>query len=97
MNNQNNENNSFEKLKILDKKTNIIYFVEDNGEILSAIKDNNKMWSANIIKECGKPLVGSPKIRHIEKKEDNIIVTFGKHSFAKIDIISGKIEFIGSD
>lgn len=97
MNNQNQKDNSLEHLKITDQVNNAIYFVEDNGEILSAIKDNKKMWSANIIKECDKPLVGLPRIRHIEQEEDKIIVTFGKHSFAKVDINSGKIEFIGSD
>jgi len=46
---------------------------------------------------CGNPSVGKPEIRHIKFEIDKLLVTYGKHSFAKVDIVSGKTKFLGAD
>ncbi len=94
---QNLRADSSKQLRILDDNINVYYIVEKDREVLSAIKNGEERWSSNIIKMCGKPLVGTPKIRHIELKEDKIVVTFGKHDFASVDARTGKVTYLGSD
>ena len=80
---------------IEDKKT--VYFIENDNQTLSAYKNGKLKWKTNIIKVCGKPEVGEPKIRYIKLNEKVIKVTFGKHSWAQVDVESGKTKFIGAD
>jgi hypothetical protein len=91
------QNNQEKEINHLSKDKNTSYYVEKNGEILNALRGERNIWSINIIEECGKPEVGTPKIRNIELKEDKIIVTFGKHDFASVDAQSGEVKCLGSD
>jgi hypothetical protein len=75
----------------------IIYFVESDLQHVSAYKNSKKIWRTNVISVCGKPSVGEPEIRYIKFEKDKLIIVYGKHSFAEVDIVSGKAKFWGSD
>ena len=74
-----------------------VYFIENDNQTLSAYENGKLKWKTNVIKVCGKPKVGEPKIRYIKLNEKVIKVTFGKHSWAEVDMESGKTKFIGAD
>jgi hypothetical protein len=80
---------------IEDKET--VYFIENDNQTLSAYKNGKLKWKTNVIKVCGKPKVGEPKIRYIKLNEKDIKVAFGKHSWAEVDLEIGNIKFIGAD
>jgi len=80
---------------IEDKET--VYFIENDNQTLSAYKNGKLKWKTNVIKVCGKPKVGEPKIRYIKLNEKVIKVAFGKHSWAEVDLEIGKTKFIGAD
>ena len=80
---------------IEDKET--VYFIENDNQTLSAYENGKLKWKTNVIKVCGKPEVGEPKIRYIKLNKKVIKVTFGKHSWAEVDVESGKTKFIGAD
>ena len=81
----------------LISKTGNVYFVEDDLQTVSAYKNQEKIWQKNILKELGKPNVGKPIIRYIKLNEEVLVVTFGKHNFAELDLKNGKIISSGSD
>lgn len=90
-------NLSFEpKMRGIESK-NIIYYIEKDIQTLSAYKNGKLKWQTNIISVCGKPNVGKPEIRVIKPKGDKLLIVFGKHSFAEVDIKNGKTIFTGSD
>jgi hypothetical protein len=79
-------------------KNENVYYVEDDLQTICAYEDENKkIWQTNVIKTLGKPKVGKPIIRFIKLTEKTLQVTYGKHSFAEIDIRNGKIISSGSD
>ena len=77
--------------------TGIIYYIEKDNRNLVAYKNDKMIWKTDIIAICGIPDVGSPEIRHIRLVKKTISVTFGKHSYATVDITNGKTQFLGSD
>ena len=89
-------NLAFSKFRgIEDNET--VYFIENDNQTLSAYKNGKLKWKTNVIKVCGKPKVGEPKIRYIKLSDKVIKVTFGKHSWAEVNVESGKTKFIGAD
>jgi hypothetical protein len=76
---------------------NVIYYIEKDMQTLSAYINGKLKWKTNIISVCGKPGVGKSEIRVIKLRVDKLSVVFGKHSFAEVDINTGKTEYIGSD
>ena len=64
---------------------------------MSAYANGKLKWQTNIISVCGKPSVGKPEIRVIKPKADKLLIVFGKHSFAQVDIKNGKAEYLGAD
>jgi hypothetical protein len=82
---------------LLTKALNV-YYVEDDLQTVTAYeKENKKIWTLNIIKVLGKPKVGKPIIRFIKLSQNTLHVTYGKHSFAEIDLRNGKVISSGSD
>lgn len=76
----------------------LVYYVDQTGKALTAFdKDQNVTWTAEILKVCPEPVVGSPEIRYIKLTDDHVYVVFGKHSHARVDTIDGKIKCLGSD
>jgi len=57
----------------------IVFFVERDGQTLTAYTGEKIKWTVNIIKVCGEPAVGKPEIRYLKLTKDKIEITFGKH------------------
>jgi len=94
---KNTELNFFETKMRGIEHNKIIYFAESDLQTISAYKNNKLIWQTNVISVCGKPSVGKSEIRYIKYESNELFIVFGKHSFAKIDVKNGKIEFEGSD
>lgn len=90
-------NRSFEPEIRGIKNNGIIYYIENDLQTLSAYENNKLKWKTNIIAVCGKPKVGASEIRGLKLKSGKILVVFGKHSFAEVDITNGKIQYLGAD
>ena len=75
----------------------VIYFVEKDGQTLTAYENNETKWTVNIIKVCREPAVGKPEIRYIKLTGDEIDVVFGIHDFASVNIQDGKTKYLGAD
>lgn len=79
------------------ERNKVIYFVEKDLQNVSAYKNGKLMWRTNVILVCGKPSIGKPEIRCLKFKVDKLLITYGKHSYGELDIVSGKAKFLGSD
>lgn len=77
------------------KKNNIIYYVENDLQTISAYKRSKLKWQTNVISVCGKPKVGEPEIRYIGYNTNKLLIVMGKHNFAEIDINSGITTLVG--
>lgn len=77
------------------KKNNIIYYVENDLETISAYKSNKLKWQTNVISICGKPKTGEAQIRYLGFNTNKLLVVIGKHNFAEIDINSGTTKLVG--
>lgn len=81
-----------------DAQSGTSLYLDNNARILSAkAKDGKTLWSVDVIKECGVPAVGKPKVRSVTIQGGKANVVFGKHSFATVDLKSGEIEYQGAD
>lgn len=82
----------------VDAQAGTSLYLNDNAQILTAkSKDGKTLWSADIIKECGVPAVGKPRVRSVTVQDGKAKVVFGKHDFATVDLKSGEIECQGAD
>lgn len=77
------------------KKDNIIYYVENDLQTISAYKRSKLKWQTNVISACGKPKVGEPQIRYVGYNTNKLLIVIGKHNFAEIDINSGVTTLVG--
>ena len=77
------------------KKNNIVYYVENDLQTISAYKKKKLKWQTNVISVCGKPQKGNPEIRYVGYNTDKLIIVMGKHHFAEIDINSGLTRLVG--
>ena len=50
-----------------------------------------------VLDQCGDPAVGEARIRRTELIKESVIVTYGKHSRAKVDLKTLAIECTGCD
>lgn len=50
-----------------------------------------------VLDRCGDPAVGEARIRQIQSKNESVIVTYGKHCEAKVDLKTLAIECTGCD
>ena len=75
----------------------VIYFVENDLQIISAYRNGKLQWKTNIISVCGEPGVGKSEIRYLKLEAGKLFVTYGKHSFAEVDTGNGNAKFLGED
>jgi hypothetical protein len=94
---QNSEINFAKTQKRGIKKNNIIYYVENDLQTISAYKNSKLKWQTNVISVCGKPKVGDPQIRYVGYNTNKLLIVMGKHNFAEIDVNSGITTLVGSD
>jgi len=79
------------------KKNNIIYYVENDLQTISAYKRSKLKWQTNVISVCGEPKVGDPQIRYVGYDTNKLLIIIGKHNFAEIDINNGMTKLVGQD
>jgi hypothetical protein len=77
------------------KKNNIIYYVENDLQTISAYKRSKLKWQTNVISVCGKPKLGEAQIRYVGYNSDKLLIVMGKHHFAEIDINNGQTTLVG--
>ena len=86
------------KVSIKDPKTETIVYVESDGRhVVGLAKNGDVLWNVEVLKPQETCAVGSPVVRHLELRSDKVGVTFCKHSFSEIEILSGKYTHLGSD
>jgi hypothetical protein len=79
------------------KNNNTVYYIEKDFQTLSAYENEKLKWQTNIISVCGKPSAGKSEIRVVKPEIDKLLIVFGKHSFAEVDIKNGKTKYLGAD
>lgn len=86
-------------ISLKDWKTEMVFYVESNGRRLVALdKDGAVAWSVDVFAEAQvKPAQGDPVIRHLRLQDGELRVTCGKHDEAKVQINTGKTEYVGAD
>jgi hypothetical protein len=90
-------NFAFTDKRGIKARDGVIYYVE-KGKVLIAFNTDGKVkWMAEVLKTCPKPAVGTPEICYIKLTTDKIQIVFGKHDFASVDIIDGKVICLGAD
>ena len=77
------------------KKNNIVYYVENDLQTISAYKRSKLKWQTNVISVCGKPKNGNPEIRYVGYNTNKLLIVMGKHNFAEIDVNSGITTLVG--
>lgn len=90
-------NFAFTDRRGIEADNGLVYFVEKGGQRLIAYENNKVKWTADVLKSCPKPEVGKAEIRYIKLSVDKIEITFGKHYFASVDIVDGKVKCLGAD
>lgn len=71
------------------KKNNMVYYVENDLQTISAYKRSKLKWQTNVISVCGKPKLGEAQIRYVGYNSNKLLIVMGKHNFAEIDVDSG--------
>src|SRR3954470_3087044 len=56
------------------KKNNIIYYVENDLQTISAYKRSKLKWQTNVISTCGKPKLGEAQIRYVGYNSDKLLI-----------------------
>jgi hypothetical protein len=81
----------------IESKTGIIYYIEKDKKTITAYEKSKIKWQTDIIEVCGRPAVGKPEIRYLRLDKETLKIVFGKHSFASVDINTGKATYLGTD
>jgi hypothetical protein len=84
---------------ISDQATSMTIAVQDDDRTLVAAdsKSGKIVWKTNVIDAAGKPNTGQPVVRDLSLKDGVLTAIYGKHSFAKFDLKSGRLLEKGSD
>jgi hypothetical protein len=83
---------------VIDSQSGASLYLYDNGQIITAkSKNGGTLWSVDVIKNCGAPAVGEPKVRSLTIRGGIVNVAFGKHDYATVDLKSGQIACQGAD
>ena len=72
--------------------------VDSTGKIVSLTDGDGKLrWSVDVIHGTEKHLADSACVRSVGFDHGQVMVVFGKHSFASIDPATRKVTYLGSD
>ena len=81
-----------------DTSSGASFEVEPDGRTLVAKGgDGSELFKGDVIAQCGSPAVGSPVVRNIAVNASSLEITFGKHSYATLDLKSRALSCKGSD
>lgn len=86
-------------VSLKDAETGLLYYVESNGRRVVAFdKDGAVKWNVDVF-ESGHftPPTGAAVVRDLKIRDKVLWLTCGKHSWAKVDPATGKVEFAGAD
>ena len=86
-------------VSLKDTETGVLFYVESNGRRLVAFdKDGTVMWSVDVF-ESGRftPATGAAVVRNLKVRDKVLWVICGKHTWAKVDPKTGKVEFAGAE
>jgi hypothetical protein len=86
-------------ISLKDPDSGQLYYVESGGRRLVAFDNDGKIrWSKDVF-EAGnfKPARGAAVIRELKLKDDMLHIACGRHAWAKAELKTGKIEFMGED
>jgi hypothetical protein len=72
-----------------------IYFIEKDLQTLTCYENGNLLWKTNVIKACGKPSVGKPKIRYIKRFIEAFVVIYGENNSIFVEVRRGKVDCKG--
>jgi hypothetical protein len=86
-------------ISVKDTKTGMLFYVESNGRrLVSFDSDGRVVWSVDVIAHAkAKTFRGQPVIRDLRLQGDYLSVTYGKSETARVQIQTGKAEYIGTD
>lgn len=70
---------------------------KDGRLIVVRMGDMGAPRTVDVIGSCGAPAVGEPKVREVKVTGTLVQVVYGKHSFASVDPVTGKVTCKGSD
>src|SRR5262245_54485455 len=78
---------------VSDQKSGMAISVGDDDKTLVAVdtKTGKTIWKTNVIDAAGKPNAGQPVVRDLSIKDGVLTAIYGKHSFAKFDLKSGRL------
>ena len=84
---------------VTDQKTGLTASVLDDDQTLAIMdsKTGKILAKIQVIKAAGAPNVGQPVVRDLTIKDGVVTAIYGKHSFAKFDLKTGKLLEKGSD
>ena len=84
--------------KIADIDGGTTYYVEGDGRHVAALSRKGELiWRTEVLPASQTCSAGSPVVRHIQAKNDKILITFCKHSYGELDRTSGVYHFLGQD
>jgi hypothetical protein len=79
----------------------ITYYVEKDLQNVTAFRNGKQIWSTNVISNCEESNVDyygkRYEIRYIKLEKDKLLIVYGKHNYAEIDLTTGKTKCLGSD
>lgn len=87
----------FTKLGSLENTKKITFYLEKKTQTVLAYQNGKIKWKRQFIKLCGKPNVGKSEIRNVHIENNSLKLVYGKHSFASIEIETGKVICEGQD
>ncbi|RZJ32950.1 MAG: hypothetical protein EOO51_15285 [Flavobacterium sp.] len=81
----------FAKLKGLEYVGKITFYLEKKTQTILAYQNGKIKWKKEVLKVCGKPTIGKSEIRDIRIENKYLKIVYGKHSFAEIEVETGKV------
>lgn len=81
----------------VQKPDQVLVVHSDRRTVSLRGKAGRQIWSVDVVEKLKGYIAPEDKIRDVRIDNDRILVTVGKHSFATVDLKSGKVNFLGSD
>lgn len=80
------------------QKSDRVLVVDSNRRMVSLReKAGNEVWSVDVTEKLKGHIAPGDKIRDVRIDDNRLLITVGKHSFATVELESGKVSFLGSD
>jgi len=86
-------------ITLKEPKSGMLFYVESNGRRLVAfLKDGSVAWSVDVLADAKiNPARGAPVIRDLKLIDGALSVTCGRSDYAKVQLKTGKTEYLGND